>query len=93
MIPRNLCPASILALEMSNGFNVTQKAKEECQFIIEWLVERQVEVVIAACTELSILFSNIKDFPIDWIDPMEILADKSLALTFDLDCTLGFAVY
>ncbi len=68
----------------SNGFHISQQAKKECELIIQWLVDREVELVIAGCTEISILFSAIETLPIKWVDPIEVLAEKTLRLAFEL---------
>jgi aspartate racemase len=49
---------------------------------VNWLQRQGAELVIAGCTELSVALKKIKQLSLPWIDPLEVLANVTLDLTF-----------
>jgi aspartate racemase len=46
------------------------------------LIDRGAELVVAACTELSVAIAGAPPAPVPWLDPLRVLAAKVLDLAF-----------
>lgn len=47
-----------------------------------WLADQGAELIIAGCTELSIGLARLSQLPINWIDPLDVMANLTLDLTY-----------
>ncbi|MEM6253181.1 MAG: amino acid racemase [Cyanobacteria bacterium P01_D01_bin.156] len=47
-----------------------------------WLAEQGAELIIAGCTELSIGLARLSQLPINWIDPLDVMANLALDLIY-----------
>ena len=66
----------------TSGTWVSEQAIGQLRRAIVALQHQGAELVIAGCTELSVGLARISDLPIDWIDPLDIMADLALDLAF-----------
>ncbi|MBX2865064.1 MAG: amino acid racemase [Leptolyngbyaceae cyanobacterium MAG.088] len=47
-----------------------------------WLADQGAELIIAGCTEISIGLARLSQLPINWIDPLDVMANLTLDLTY-----------
>jgi aspartate racemase len=62
--------------------SITERVRAVLDAARRELVDRGAEVVIAACTELSVAIRGLDDDPVPWIDPLRVLAAAILDLAF-----------
>jgi aspartate racemase len=48
-----------------------------------WLAAQGAELLIAGCTEISIGLAKLSQLPINWIDPLDVMANLTLDLAYD----------
>ncbi|MDV3348214.1 aspartate/glutamate racemase family protein [Leptolyngbyaceae cyanobacterium CCMR0082] len=49
-----------------------------------WLAAQGAELLIAGCTEISIGLAQLSQLPINWIDPLDIMANLTLDLAYGI---------
>ena len=47
-----------------------------------WLADQGAELIIAGCTEISIGLTKLSQLPINWIDPLDVMANITLDLVY-----------
>ncbi|MEM9264298.1 MAG: amino acid racemase [Cyanobacteria bacterium P01_F01_bin.13] len=47
-----------------------------------WLADQGAELLIAGCTEISIGLAKLSQLPINWIDPLDVMANLTLDLAY-----------
>lgn len=68
----------------STGAWVSDIALIELIVVSRWLAEQGVELIIAGCTELSIGLAKLSQLSINWIDPLDVMANLTLDLTYGI---------
>lgn len=66
----------------ATGASVSDMALIELIVASRWLADQGAELIIAGCTEISIGLARLSQLPINWIDPLDVMAN----LTLDLTC-------
>ncbi len=49
-----------------------------------WLAAKGAELIIAGCTEISIGLTKLSQLPINWIDPLDVMANLTLDLAYGI---------
>ncbi|MGC1308578.1 MAG: amino acid racemase [Phormidesmis sp.] len=62
----------------SSGATVSPIALQILSKVMNWFKQQEVDLVIAGCTELSIGLSRLKDLTLDWVDPLDVMADLTV---------------
>ena len=68
----------------ATGTKVSDMALIELIVASRWLAERGAELIIAGCTEISIGLAHLSQLPIHWVDPLDVMANLTLDLTYGL---------
>ena len=68
----------------STGIRVSDIALIELIVASRWLAEQGAELIIAGCTEISIGLARLSQLPINWVDPLDVMANLTLDLTYGL---------
>ncbi len=66
----------------ATGSWVSDLALIELIVAARWLADQGAELIIAGCTELSIGLARLSQLPINWIDPLDVMANITLDLTY-----------
>lgn len=66
----------------ATGAKISSLAQKNLKVIVDELAKQGAEIVIAGCTELSVGFYETKKLALPWLDPLEIIANVTLDLTF-----------
>ncbi|MBE9067014.1 amino acid racemase [Leptolyngbya cf. ectocarpi LEGE 11479] len=66
----------------SGGVWVSDLALIELIVASRWLADQGAELIIAGCTEISIGLAKLSQLPINWIDPLDIMANLTLDLAY-----------
>ncbi|MBT9314881.1 aspartate/glutamate racemase family protein [Leptothoe spongobia] len=68
----------------ATGAWVSEIALIELIVASRWLADQGAELIIAGCTEISIGLAKLSQLPINWIDPLDVMANLSLDLAYGL---------
>ncbi len=49
-----------------------------------WLAAQGAELIIAGCTEISIGLTKLSQLPINWVDPLDVMANLTLDLVYGI---------
>ena len=63
----------------ASGASVSTKALKTLQCVIDWFASQGADLVIAGCTELSVALAMLDSLALPWIDPLDIMADITVA--------------
>lgn len=66
----------------SGGTWVSDIALTELSIAVDWLVSQGAELIIAGCTEISIGLTKLNQLPVNWIDPLDVVANLTLDLAY-----------
>ena len=66
----------------ATGAWVSDIALIELIVVSRWLADQGAELIIAGCTELSIGLAKLSQLPINWIDPLDVMANLTLDLVY-----------
>ncbi|MEO1590374.1 MAG: amino acid racemase [Cyanobacteria bacterium J06632_22] len=66
----------------STGTWVSDLALSELTTAVDGLVEQGAELVIAGCTEISVGLARCNTLSINWIDPLDVMAEAVLDLAY-----------
>jgi aspartate racemase len=66
----------------SGGAWVSDIAIGELIAAAHWLKAQGAELMIAGCTEISIGLAKTTDLPLNWIDPLDVMAERTLELAY-----------
>lgn len=69
----------------SGGAWVSDIALIELTAAASWLVEQGAELIIAGCTEISIGLAKLNHLPVNWIDPLDVMANLTLNLAYAIN--------
>jgi len=69
----------------SGGAWVSDIALGELVVAAHWLKAQGAELIVAGCTEISIGLAKTADLPLNWIDPLDVMAEKTLALAYQAE--------
>ncbi|MEM8502360.1 MAG: amino acid racemase [Cyanobacteria bacterium P01_D01_bin.1] len=64
----------------ASGASVSSTAIETLSNVVDWFAKQGADMVIAGCTEISVGLACIEDLPLPWIDPLDIVADITVAI-------------
>jgi aspartate racemase len=67
------------------GLEGLQLARAALDEAIAWMREHGAEVIVAACTEVSVILQNGPDPELPWIDPLAVLAESVLDAAFEVE--------
>lgn len=67
----------------ASGTWVADQALTNLSTAYHWLAAQGAEVVIAGCTELSIGLAKLQHLPIPWVDPLDVMANRTLDIAYD----------
>ncbi|MBE9079826.1 amino acid racemase [Romeria aff. gracilis LEGE 07310] len=67
----------------ASGIWVSDIALTELADAVCWLTNQGAELVVAGCTEISIALAKQNQLPINWIDPLDIMANLTLDLAYE----------
>ncbi|MEO0455325.1 MAG: amino acid racemase [Cyanobacteria bacterium P01_A01_bin.114] len=68
----------------ASGVWISDIALAELAAAVDWLANQGAELVIAGCTEISIGLTKLNQLPLNWIDPLDIMADLTLDLAYGI---------
>lgn len=68
----------------ATGVWVSDIALIELIVASRWLATQGAELIIAGCTEISIGLAKLSQLPINWIDPLDVMANLTLDLAYGL---------
>ncbi len=68
----------------ATGVWVSDIALIELIVASRWLAAQGAELIIAGCTELSIGLAKLSQLPINWIDPLDVMANLTLDLAYGI---------
>lgn len=66
----------------SGGAWVSDIALTELSAAVSWLASQGAELIIAGCTEISIGLAKLHQLPVNWIDPLDVVANLTLDLAY-----------
>ncbi|MEL6136393.1 MAG: amino acid racemase [Cyanobacteria bacterium J06628_6] len=66
----------------SSGTWVSDLALGELAAAVQWLAQQGAELVIAGCTEISVGLARFDDLALNWIDPLDVMAELTLDLAY-----------
>ncbi|MEL6353694.1 MAG: amino acid racemase [Cyanobacteria bacterium J06627_28] len=66
----------------SGGTWVSDIALAELSAAVNWLASQGAELIIAGCTEISIGLTKLHQLPVNWIDPLDVVANLTLDLAY-----------
>ena len=66
----------------SGGAWVSDIVLAELTAAAHWLKAQGAELIIAGCTEISIGLAKTVDLPLNWIDPLDVIAEQTLKLVY-----------
>ena len=66
----------------AGGIWISDLALTELIAAVSWLAEHGAELIIAGCTEISIGLAKVNQLPVNWIDPLDIMANLTLDLAY-----------
>lgn len=73
----------------TTGDRVTPEAHRALQQAVNHLRDRGAEVIIAGCTELSVAFNRQPPAGLPWVDPLEVVAHKTLNLAWGVESSVA----
>lgn len=68
----------------ATGAWVSDLALIELIVACRWLADQGAELIIAGCTEISIGLAKLSQLPINWIDPLDVMANLTLDLVYGI---------
>ena len=80
----------VWGIKASGGW-VADQALTDLTTAYHWLMHEGAELVIAGCTELSVGLSKLHHLPLPWVDPLDIMANLTLDLAYDIHPLLSIA--
>lgn len=66
----------------ASGIWLSEQSLEQLRQAVVALERQGAELVIAGCTELSVGLARLNDLPLPWIDPLDIVAQLTLDLSY-----------
>ena len=66
----------------ATGANVSSTAIEGFQEAVGWMQHQGAELLIAGCTEIFVGLKYANKLTLPWVDPLDILAEKTLNLAY-----------
>lgn len=66
----------------ASGIWLSEQALDQLRQAVVALERQGAELVIAGCTELSVGLARLNDLPLPWIDPLDIVAQLTLELSY-----------
>ncbi|MEM8810131.1 MAG: amino acid racemase [Cyanobacteria bacterium P01_G01_bin.38] len=71
----------------ATGIWISDIALAELTAAVNWLAHQGAELVIAGCTEISIGLAKLSQLPVNWIDPLDVMANLTLDFAYGVQPT------